>query len=208
MKSSAARDRLLKMLLPGLLVFVVYVVYFLSSKQKALSKAEEALTSTRSKAPPPQLLLSKQAEVDRVQQELNKVAGNSQTLKKEWDALMGPFARADQRAARVEKLHALLEGSYHSNVPRLEVLKVGPIDAGSDTRDLKLSPTQENLLKLLIENNGGQKPTLFRVQVAGSYWQVVGFLQALDAQETIAIPLGIAMKEEKGVKRWTILIWI
>jgi hypothetical protein len=203
MKASSARERVLTIVLPALLVVVVYGMFAFGGRQKALTKALDDLERTRAKAPAPAVLAGKQAEIKRVNLELETLQKNVAELKVKSDKLMTPFLQPEERQHRIDRLHDLL---HYNN---LVLLRESPAEGSKDGRDMRLSPSQDRLHKLLTEKSPAQhRPQLYRVDVAGRYLDMLEFLKALSEGDTIAIPLGLGMQDEKGRREWTLLVWI
>ena len=195
------RDRLLLMLLPGLLLFMAYVGYFFTARQKPLAKLQADVEAARTKVPSPAKLHERGHAVETARKSFEKVADEGKKLQTSIEALVASFQSGSGRSQRITQLTSLL------NARGLRVMNHTPTEGGHETKALHLSPAQERLVKQLTES-GKPAPQTWQFELVGKFADLTAALQEIGEGDVLTIPLGVTMDETLPNHRWSLLVWI
>lgn len=213
----SARDRILAMLLPAILVGAGYMLFF--NKQKDLDAAEAELAAAKASAVDPMMV-----DLERM-----KLA----ELREKGDELKAAVARLNERRAALAtvgkappmlRTQALRQLSNMLWDRGLYPFEESPLEGTS----AKLSPSFDDVLKKLAKpssTSGGvaqsaaatpigsnsNEQRVWRIRFYGRYSDVMRTLEALRDSESPVIPISLTMSEartETQWRSWTLLLWI
>ena len=200
----SVRDRVILILLPGLAIFVVYVLFFATSRERLLSKLQSDVDAARSQVPSTKTMHDRRKALQYAQKKSADAMTKAKELDGEFDAKIRLCQTGVGRSQRITKLTDLL------NAHRLQVLDHIPADGAREGKAMKLSQAQERLVKQLVDG-GKPVPQMWQFEVYGRFADLAAVLEELGAGELIAVPLAVTMDEVKDVsphRHWSLLIWI
>jgi hypothetical protein len=201
---TSSREKVLILLLPSLVVVIVFAYFFSVPHYRMVAGLEKSIKVAEAAVPSDVQVQVKLQQVASLRQDVDRLAKEEKSLVKTWDdaAALSAASRSD----RLTRLLALL--TRHD----IHVIHHGPFDGGStEIKDLKLSASQERLLKVLSEQGAKQPPQPRRLHLAGRYGDVARALEALSSGETLAIPMGVILKvgePAQPVREWWVFLWI
>jgi hypothetical protein len=200
-----ARDRLLLTLLPGLAIFMIYVAYFFTSRQRPLAKLQADVEAAHDKMPTPAKVHERKHALNYAQKQYDETVAAGKKIRSGIDALAMPCQSGECRSQRITRLTELLKAKG------LQVLAQAPVEAAvRDGKSMKLSPAQERLVKQLTAE-GKPAPQAWQFEIVGRFADLTDSLRSLADGELIAIPLAVTMDEVKDASphhHWSLLVWI
>jgi hypothetical protein len=198
-----ARDRLLAMFLPSLMVLAAYGWFWFTPTQAAWTQAGKSLDAARAANPGLKNQVAQaQFQLTVVNLALQKADGEKKAAHQAWDAAAGRCHDARLRNDRIEKLNGLLR--RHD----LRLLEDSEADSGKEG---KIVPGLEGLAQQMATLAVAPKPQTRKIRMVGSYVDVVAALEDLTVGDVLAIPIGLSMKEApltSDVREWTLIVWI
>ena len=194
------RDKMLALVLPALIVFIGYILFFFRGKLAENGKAAAELEAARAVAPSSEVVQThelKVLELEKLRDEIKKELNEN---KSRCQALLAACAASTGRSERVAKLTRLM------NKHDLDLLEDRNAEAAKEG---KLSRALEKLSERAADV-GGPRPELRQVRFHGRYRDVHQLLQELSQGDVFAIPVGLTMSTNSDPERreWTMLVWI
>ncbi|MGE3536616.1 MAG: hypothetical protein AB7N91_04155 [Candidatus Tectimicrobiota bacterium] len=199
--SPAARDQLLKMLLPTILTVVAYVWLFGRGAQQQLGDTGRRLEEARAKPPATQHLKEQQARLQRVTREQQALAQERAALQQQLDAWRERFTQGRQRPGALGDLAGLL---HHHGLVLVEEAPAGGADE-------QLSVFLKRLRDKLAQRPPEEQPQLWRLRFVGAYLNVLEVLHVLADGEAVAIPVSLSMQDapaQVNWRYWTLIVWL
>jgi hypothetical protein len=197
-----ARDRLLAMLLPALLIIAGYGWFWLSPTQSELARAVKARDAAEEAYPKLQQQVKQaQAQFRGLTAEVQRLEAEKQKALLAWQAAAGRCADPHLRIERIERLNAVLSRRG------LRLME----DAEADAKDGKVGAALDSLATQMAALGAGPKPEVRRVRIVGRYVDVLAALEDLAKGDVVAIPVGLVMKEAGltgETREWALMVWI
>lgn len=202
--NSAQRDVVLRMMLPGLGIVVMY--FFGFNQQAQLSAAHEILEGAKAAAVSP-------IEIFPVQQDLNAESEKQAGLKKDKEAMDLRWTRltalrSSDPAQRANALRQLTKMLWDRGlVPYEESAEGGATGQG------QLPGSFDEVMKKIATTPGGTAPAqakLWRIRFYGRYSDVAATLSQLGKTDLALVPVGLTMSEahpDTDWRLWTLLLW-
>lgn len=202
MKKNTPRERLLLLVFPALLLFVMYVYTWNSSLQREIRAKRDQVDKAVASAPRPSEVAMEQVRVRKLQAEVE-----------EWDRRRGAAqAELDRLAARCGSLREQGEAIGALNAVfeehRLHVEEEGPAVAGQ--AEQAVPGSLRAALERLKKSPQYRPPQLFRVKFVGRYADVARALRRV-VDDELAFPVQVQMDESNPsteYRVWTLHVWI
>ena len=195
--NAETRDSILRMLLPGLLVFVGYV--FFVSRSAELRIAEDKLTAAKSSAVDNAALATARLQSMSQTEKQQAMKVEKDAIDARWTQLTSfPSTTPAKRAASLRQLTRMLwdRGLY--------TFDESPAEQGG-----QLPASFDDVLKRLA-TNGNTSTRLWQIRFYGRYADVVDTLASLSESDVALVPVGLTMSEAKpetSWRVWTLLLW-
>ena len=199
------RDRKLLLFIPAVLIIAVYFCFGFHKQREKLEQAESTLDRARAHAPTFRDFALVQKSLTELQHEIDTEKKTIASARVRCETAGGQCTEMLKRNGRHERLTSLLA--------REGLVVVEDIEAEGD-KGTKLTPRLNSLSQSLTAMHTGCKPSLRRLRIQGAYAQLQRAMEALERGEALGLPIGLALKEEKGpplkpgVREWVLLIWI
>lgn len=190
----SARDKWLLAILPAILTAILYVFGKGWISEKALKDARLQSEKARAAMLQPAVLAGKM----KVLGELNDKLSDQRDLA----AKLGESAKSVQLKPSGNRTETLKKISEMLNAKNLSLLNSARLAEGA-LKDSKHSA--------LAEQIGLPVPELWRMEIAGSYRNMLEAIDAMGASDSFIVPLSIGMEplnEDAGTQRWSLTLWI
>jgi len=195
----AARERVLAVLLPTILIGAGYFTLF--NRSKDLDAARADLAATELSAVPVEAVGVQLVELEKLRKQQDELKADKARLaerRAELAAVGNPPAVIRTQALR--RLSAMLwsQGLY-------------PFEESPLEGEGQLSPTFDETVRKLVGTNSRGDKRLWQIRFYGRYSDVVATLEALHKSESPVIPISLTMSESKidtDWRSWTLLLWI
>ena len=189
MSNLSTRDRWLSAALPALVILLVGWVYFLRPAAK-----ETSLLARRVEGQG-----SLQAQQDRISRARASQAELQQTVARLRDA-PPPAGAVFNRNLAMQHISQLCETHLLTLTATKAELGDGRLPAALKTAALSLPTTA-----------GATPPQVWRIELAGSYGNVLKMLEGLKKAEALIVPLSLSMQtdpRERKPATWTMTLWL
>lgn len=199
------RDKILAMFLPGLVILTFYGLYYFTSGHSTLVKARSAAAKATQGQPSDAQLTSILLKARDAEEVLDSVRKHHDALQGKWRELTGPWAHSGDPHDRLARLLELLKRN------RVHLVNHVPADAAKDSGKASVSPAVAKLAKQIADKGSQRAPQLWRMQLIGTYANVLHSLQELSSGEALAVPVALSMKQPEtlgSAREWYILVWI
>ncbi|MBL9095117.1 MAG: hypothetical protein JNL96_28120 [Planctomycetaceae bacterium] len=195
----AARERVLAVLLPTILIGAGYFMVF--NRHKDLEAARADLAATELSALPPEAVGVQLVELEKLRKKQDELKADKARLaerRAELAAVGNPPPVIRTQALR--RLSAMLwsQGLY-------------PFEESPLEGEGQLSPMFDETVRKLVGTNSRGDKRLWQIRFYGRYSDVVATLETLHKSESPVIPISLTMSESKidtDWRSWTLLLWI
>lgn len=189
MNTLPTRDRWLAAALPALVVLLAGWIFYLRPVAKEVSLLERRVEN--------------QGPLDARQDMVSRARAGQAELEKTVADLREnrPLASAVfNRNLAMQSISQLCE----TNGVSLSETKLEPGDG-------KLPPALKTAALLLTNHAGGTPPQVWRIELGGSYANVMKLLDGLKKAEALIVPLNLSMKADKSERKpatWAMTLWL
>lgn len=189
MSTLSTRDRWLAATLPALVILLGGGLYYLrpAGKEIALLKRQvEGLGSLDDQLDRVALARTGQAKMEETVAKLRNIRP--------------PATAVFNRNLAMQQLSKLCQAHTLS-------LAGTNLEAG----DGRLPPALKSAALTLTQHGGTTPPEVWRIDLTGSYGNVVKMLEGLENAEALIIPLGVSMKTDPRERKptcWTLTLWL
>ncbi len=183
------RDRCLAAALPALIVFLVGWLLYIRPVSKEVSLLERRVENQG----PPQARHELVSRARTAQSELEMTIARLQEARPAAGAVFN-------RNLAMQHISRLCETNYLS----LSETKVEPGDA-------KLPPALKTAAPALTNHTSGTLPQVWRIELRGSYSNVMKLLEGLQKADALVVPLSLTMQADKNERKpatWAITLWL
>ncbi len=191
------RDRMLKRVLPALFITVIYFVFVSNFMVEAKDKAEKKYIELAQKGLSQSALDAKQAQTQRLQQQLRDLTQKKATLQSKIQAIAG-FMTSTEDSAITAGLVSKILADHQVIVIEETVQTLQVADLSKSIRDIKswLQP--------------GETITGQKLELRGDFLAMYHALEAIKQQKISVLPIVFSMQspDDKGGLQWTLSLWM
>ena len=202
--SAADRERLLKRILPGLAILVVYFVFFSSKMTSAVSKAEGEILTLKSSGLLPEAIPGLQSQADALKTEIHKLE-QEQTATDEELAKATEFLQRPGYANQVSTRLATVLENHHVIVLEDKL----DLATGKDNMPKSLREIKEWVAGHSKEG-AGVGASARRLRLRGGYADLYGALNELSHDNLTIVPIALDMTTPDNGSElvWILKVWI
>jgi hypothetical protein len=201
MTAEEKRERLLRRILPGMVIAVLYFVFLSHWVTKGVVKAKADRQALNSRGIAPEALPAVAREQKQIDAEIQKLAVQKAEFGKQVNAYAG-FLFDPAYASHLNDRLATLLAAHHLR------------EVGSD-----IPPDNKEVSRSILDvyNLIGEAPgkksriSIWRVSFTGSYLDVYRLLMDLQAQTPAVIPAALTMKpapDDRMGMAWSLSFWV
>ena len=191
------RDRMLKRVLPALFITVIYFVFVSNFMVEAKDKAEKKYIELAQKGLSQSALDAKQAQTQRLQQQLRDLTQKKATLQSKIQAIAG-FMTSTEDSAITAGLVSKILADHQVIVIEETVQTLQVADLSKSIRDIKswLQP--------------GETITGQKLELRGDFLAMYHALEVIKQQKISVLPIVFSMQspDDKGGLQWTLSLWM
>lgn len=189
MSTLPTRDRWLAAALPALVVLLAGWVFYIRPAAKEASLLERRVENQGS-------LQARQDMVSRARAEQSQLESAVARLRE----APPPVGAVFNRNLAMQHISRLCE----TNLLSLSETKLEPGDG-------KLPAALKTAALLLTKNSGGTPPQVWRIEMSGSYSNVMKLLDGLQQANALIVPLNLSMQADKNERKpatWAMTLWL
>jgi len=197
------REMRMAVVLPAVLIAGLYALFFERPHRQLLDAVRQKTEIARRDAVPGDLLAARKsqaflldAQLKLEQRRAAAATRPSLTLPARWTTPSGRF-EAMASISAVLSSHALF------------VVSTTPLRDGS--ANLMASKPLQDFVAAVAHEGRSPVPEAWRVDVLGSYADLLAALQALDRRDSFIVPLGVSMEPigpETTYRKWSVWFWL
>lgn len=189
MSTLSTRDRWLGATLPALVILLIGWIYYLRPAGKEIA------------------LLKRQVEGQgSLEDQLDRVA-----------LARANQAKLEETVAKLRNVRPPATAVFNRNLAMQQISKLcltHTLSLGNtklEAGDGRLPPVLKTAALALTQHTGATSPEVWRIDLTGSYGNVVKMLEGLKNAEALIIPLSISMKADPRERKstcWTMTLWL
>jgi hypothetical protein len=197
--SPEARQKLLSMLLPSLLVAIVWGLY-LRPTAKLNTARTELQAATASEPKEVDFVMANNAAT-KSREELAAVTKEFDEWNARWQRVKSDrIGKSPNRIVGIENITRIFENSS------LQIVREVSLDG---TTNVKLPPELESQLKKLSEKGSTVKTEFWRIDFVGKYRDVAMALGRVAVMCPMAVPMSLSMHDDhNGYHVWSLDLWL
>ena len=194
-----ARDKLLLVVLPALLIVIVYAFAFTKTPLDRLRAITAQVEAERERAPKQLDIASEQARAKRLRRDLDKARAELQPLKEELGKLTSSWTNSTERLLGNDMLSSLWQ--KHGLLLQEQTVL---------TNDAAVTPALQQLADRARSTLGhGRYPVLWEVRLQGGFLNMLDALDELSRSDIAAVPVAMEMGDNARMpgKAWKLRLW-
>lgn len=196
--SEAARQVLLKVMLPSLIIAVGYLIFYVQPATKKLKAAQGKLEKAKKSGTNLGALGSKMKALKKLPKTVEALKAKHKGLKKSVAEVSG-LTSSLKRTRTIEAVAQVFKDN------QLSLIQSGSVEKKSLPKNI------EWLIKQRDREQKGESKVLWQFEFYGRYLDAVKALEAVSKEpyQVVPVALDFDSKQASGVfQRWTIVIWV